>query len=148
MEAKGFRCGPIVYGHRRYRATLPFRHALLRRPLGRHYPCYRARNERKEFIFGRWDEQGELVACVLLRPLGGRQARLRQMAVARHQQGYGHGHRLLRWVENWARGRGFRNLEMHARQHVLPFYRRIGYHPVKGPFREVGILHHKMVRHL
>lgn len=148
MGAGGFRCGPVAYGGRRYRTSLPFRHALLRRPLGIHYPRFRARTEKQEFIFGRWNAEGRLVACLLLRPLGKHRGKLRQMAVARSQQGRGHGGVLVGWVENWARRHGFRQLEMHARQHVLPFYRKLGYRPAAGPFREVGILHHKLIKDL
>ncbi len=89
-----------------------------------------------------------VVGCVLFRPDGEHGGRLFQMAVAPSRQGQGVGRQLVLHLEAHLRARGVQRIELHARQHAIPFYERLGYACFGEPYVEVGIPHRHMARSL
>jgi predicted GNAT family N-acyltransferase len=73
---------------------------------------------------------------------------LRQMAVDINMQGTGIGGAIVDFAEKTAKEKGFKILMMHARDVVISFYEKCGYHIADDGFTEVGIPHHKMEKHL
>jgi ribosomal protein S18 acetylase RimI-like enzyme len=130
-----------------YTAELELRYRVLREPLGR---------SRSEVVFPFEEESLHLLAleedavvgCVLFQPENPTSGRLLQMAVAPARQGRGLGQSLVRALEAELRMRGVRQLHLHARETVVPFYERLGYTVVGAPFVEVTIPHRHMRRTL
>ncbi|MBT2525800.1 GNAT family N-acetyltransferase [Streptomyces sp. ISL-99] len=73
---------------------------------------------------------------------------LGRLAVSREARGLGVGAALVRAIEDAARERGLRAVDLHAQTHALGFYERLGY-VVYGPeFADAGISHRAMRRAL
>jgi GNAT superfamily N-acetyltransferase len=123
------------------------RDEVLRRPLGRALSATDMDRDRLGVHFAavRGDE---VVACVGLYPDGEGLLRLRQMAVAPALQGHGLGAQVLSFAEDWARGRGVAEIELHAREPAIGFYERYSYAREGDIFEEVGIPHVVMRKRL
>jgi predicted GNAT family N-acyltransferase len=150
----------IAYGSEDYRRERALRDEILRKPLGLTLGDEQLEAERGQWHFGLFDRAGGLVGCVVVVPPGagdtsrpgpwhaGSEARLRQMAVAEPFQRQGHGRRLIAAVESLLAVRGVTRLVLHARQHVVPFYEKLGYRVVGDEFIEVTIPHRRMEKTL
>lgn len=123
------------------------RDEVLRKPLGRALSATDLARDRagRHFAAVRGDE---VVACVGLFPEADGVLRLRQMAVAPGLQGQGVGARLLAFAEEWARGAGAAEIDMHARVGAQGFYERSGYTREGAEFEEHGIPHVVMRKRL
>jgi ribosomal protein S18 acetylase RimI-like enzyme len=116
------------------------RFRVLREPLG---------YSRAEVIFEGEDDsmllaaldQGRVVACVMLTPNSPARGKLRQMAVHPSHQGKGVGRALVRHLEQALAAEGFEEIELHARDHAVAFYEKLGYAREGEPFIEVGLPH-------
>lgn len=69
-----------------------------------------------------------------------------RMAVVRERRGTGIGRRLLLFLIERARGRGFHRAVLDAQLHAEEFYRKQGFVPVGEIFEEAGIMHRRMER--
>jgi predicted GNAT family N-acyltransferase len=70
------------------------------------------------------------------------------MAVETKKQTSGVGRAIVFFAENIAKEKGYVLLMMHARDAVIPFYQKCGYHISGNGFEEVGIPHHRMEKQL
>ena len=120
---------------------------MLRRPLGIALSDRDTATDDKELHIAAF-ENGEVVGCVLLRPLGAGVVKLRQAAVYDRCQGQGVGARLVKHAEDMARARGFEVMEMHARTFARGFYEKLGYSAVGEEFIEATVLNIKMYKSL
>ena len=91
---------------------------------------------------------GKMVGCCILTRVDDTTVQLRQMAVDSALQQKGVGRQVLSFAESLAKGAGFKELVMNARDTVLPFYEKCGYRISGEPFTEVGVPHHKMQKEL
>lgn len=137
----------IPYDTPIYAAALELRHNILRRPLGLDLYAEDLTLEQHEWHYG-FEEQGQLVATVTLRPDKPGRVLLRQMAVAGDCQGRGLGRRLIELVEQSVRERGIGEIHLHARCEAEGFYQRLGYKRVGEEFLQVGIWHVEMNKRL
>lgn len=71
-----------------------------------------------------------------------------RVAVLRGWRGRGIGTRMVRALVEIARAAGYPEVALHAQQHSLEFYRRLGFVPEGAPFEEAGIPHRAMRLHL
>lgn len=71
---------------------------------------------------------------------------LGRLAVARTARGLGVGAALVRAVEDAARARGLKGVDLHAQTHALGFYERLGYEAYGPEFPDAGIPHRAMRR--
>jgi len=130
-----------------YTQELELRSLVLREPLGH------ARSD-VAFPFERESlhlvalEDSRVVGCVLFHPEQATTGRLFQMAVSAERQGQGAGKKLVHTLEAELKHRGIRDLHLHARQHVVTFYERLGYEVFGEPFVEVSVPHRHMRRTL
>lgn len=92
-------------------------------------------------------DRGRLVACVMLTPLSGTRGKLRQMAVHPPLWGTGLGRALVLHLEQALEARGFTEIELHAREHAVGFYEKLGYRREGPRFIEVGLPHFLMRKH-
>jgi predicted GNAT family N-acyltransferase len=94
------------------------------------------------------DAAGVLVATgrLLLRDDG--TAAIGRMATDASARGRGFGAAVLRVLQDEARRRGAREVELHAQVTARPFYERAGYRAVGAEYAEAGIRHVTMRRPL
>jgi predicted GNAT family N-acyltransferase len=67
-----------------------------------------------------------------------------QMAVAESHRRQGLGTRMVRLMAERLALEGFESLYLHAREHVVGFYRKLGCSVASEPFMEIGIPHVRM----
>ncbi|MBT2441909.1 GNAT family N-acetyltransferase [Streptomyces sp. ISL-36] len=73
---------------------------------------------------------------------------LGRLAVAKAARGLGVGVALVRAIEDAARERGLKAVDLHAQTHALGFYERLGYEAYGPEFPDAGIPHRAMRRML
>jgi predicted GNAT family N-acyltransferase len=73
---------------------------------------------------------------------------LGRLAVTRAARGLGVGAALVRAIEDAARARGLRAVDLHAQTQALGFYERLGYEAYGPEFTDAGIPHRAMRRGL
>jgi predicted GNAT family N-acyltransferase len=134
------------YDSDEYRAILAMRDRLLREPLGLTWSPADLEGESEQFHFGLYDETCDLIACLVIKPLDGRVAKLRQMAVDEPHRGAGAGRCLVQGVEDILREKGFARIEMDARKAASGFYLALGYQIEGDEFTQVTIPHFRMTR--
>ncbi|MEE1801591.1 GNAT family N-acetyltransferase [Streptomyces sp. NPDC101062] len=71
---------------------------------------------------------------------------LGRLAVSPAARGLGIGAALVRAIEDAARERGLRVVDLHAQTHALGFYERLGYEAYGPEFPDAGIPHRSMRR--
>jgi predicted GNAT family N-acyltransferase len=130
-----------------YVEELELRYRVLREPLGHPRSDVAFPFERESLHLVALDRT-DLVGCVLFHPEHATCGRLFQMAVAPERQGRGAGKMLVHALEAELVRRGFRDLHLHAREHVVTFYERLGYQVFGEPFVEVSVPHRHMRRTL
>jgi ribosomal protein S18 acetylase RimI-like enzyme len=137
----------IAHGSSAYWATVDLREAVLRKPLGLQFSAEElaAESDSHHVACYRGDR---VVGCLVLRPLGDGDARMRQVAVVPEMQGQGIGTALVNFAEALARKNGYRRMILHAREAAVSFYEKLGYARVGDPFVEVTVPHWAMHKSL
>jgi len=129
-----------------YALECALRDEVLRRPLGLRLRDEDLAAEDRQWHFGLFAADGNLVACAVALPLSPVRVKIRQMAVAPAWQAQGIGRRLMEELERNLRARDLAAFELHARRTATGFYQKLGYKAVGAEFFEVGIPHVKMVK--
>jgi ribosomal protein S18 acetylase RimI-like enzyme len=140
-------CGEVRHGTGAYATTVTLRDAVLRKPLGLSFNPQELAQECDSFHLACWLD-GNLVGCVVLKPVGNGQVRLRQMAVAKKYQRAGIGTRLIAHAEAFLARRGYHEIVLHARETAVALYERLGYRKEGDRFIEVNIPHFAMRKEL
>ena len=135
------------FGSKAYGEMLSLRKRILRDPLGLKWTEEEESWEPREQHFGVRVDSG-VVACVVIRPLGNRAAKLRQMAVEPAWQGTGIGRGLMEGVERILITDELDRIELNARDTAVGFYEKLGFRKMGEEFLEVTIPHWKMVKTL
>ena len=93
-------------------------------------------------------DDAKLIGCVLLVPLDENltKGQLIQMAVDHHWQGKGLGKQLVKSLLDFAKTKGFVEIEIHSRADVTPFYEALGFTVFGDTFEEVGLVHQHLRR--
>lgn len=133
----------VACGSPQYHQTLDLRNEILRRPFGLQFTPEDRKNDEPDFHLACYHE-GRLVGCLILKALSPTEFKMRQFAVADDCQRRGVGTALVAFAERFALERGFRVIELHARETAVPFYEKLGYQSVGGRFFELNIPHFKM----
>jgi len=128
-----------------YPQVYHLRDEILRKPLGLSLANEDLSDDAKDMIFIAL-QQGNVIACLLLRTINLELIKLRQMAVAEAWLGKGIGKMLVQHAENYCKLAGYKQIELHARKHAVPFYENSGYKIEGGMFTEVNIPHFKMLK--
>ncbi len=152
MPPAGFRTNDVIFrevplGNSEYDAAIRLREAVLRRPLGLALSVEEMAGEPecRHFV---GVAGTEVIATLLLKPLGAETVKMRQVAVDPALQGSGVGARLVQFAEASARDLGFHTIVAHARETALGFYRRLGYAVEGEPFIENTIPHRRVSKAL
>jgi N-acetylglutamate synthase-like GNAT family acetyltransferase len=102
--------------------------------------------EEKDQIHIVAEENGEVLGVVLLQKLNNNTAKMRQFAVKDKYQNQGIGTELVAFFEDYAVEHGFTNIELHAREKAVRFFKQSEYERVGEVFKEVTLNHYKMVK--
>lgn len=137
--------------------AIDLRLRLLRQPLGLSFSAEELASEGPPQIHPAILLDDRVVACAQLIPSGAGGVvaagvaplvqgvwRLRQVAVEDGFQRRGLGRRLMDHTERLAQAAGGTELWLHAREPVVGFYLRLGYHTVGASFMECGLAHVRM----
>jgi predicted GNAT family N-acyltransferase len=147
LRRDGIELRELEFGTTDYDASVTLRSHVLREPLGLRPGPDERREESGLVHLGAFDGT-RLVACLMLHEVGEGQVRMRQVAVDFERQKSGIGTRLVRFSEEVAKRRGFREMVLHARETAIPFYERLGYTCYGEAFVEVTVPHRNMKRAL
>ena len=73
------------------------------------------------------------------------EAQLRYMAVAKNNQGFGIGKKLIEYMEERTRIEGTKKIVLHARENALPFYEKCGYRIIEKSYLMWGEIQHYLM---
>lgn len=135
----------VAYNSPDYYQCLDLREKVLRIPLGLTLSESDTNKEDKQFHFAILEE-GQVIACVVLKPTSHTAIQLRQMAVSQAFQGKGLGRDLVKFSENQIVKKGFLEIHMEARSHAVSFYQKLGYQQQGNPFDKLGMAHIRMTK--
>lgn len=139
----------VAHGSPDHTACVRLRDRILRAPLGLAFTPEELEAESGDWhLAGFADGRPEPVACLVLTPLGGGIAKMRQVAVSETLRGRGHGKAIVEFAERFAAGRGMEEMVLNARENVVAFYEKLGYEAEGDRFVEVTLPHRKMRKHL
>ncbi len=144
----GYCIRQIEFGTPEFDLALALRNRILREPLGLEFYERDIEKEYDSYHFGAFDAQIHLYGCLTMQVLKDTTVKMRQVAVRSESQGKGIGTQMVRFVEHWAKGRGYAKIVLHARDVALPFYKKLQYGVVGKAFMEVGIKHYKMEKEI
>ena len=138
----------IEFGTPEYDESVALRYEVLRKPLGLVYTPEQLAAEWSDMHFAAFDTSGKMVGILLLTSVNEHEIKMRQVAVAPDQQGRGVGAALVTASEEAAQSLNIKTMTLHAREHAVPFYLRLGYQTFGDAFEEVSIPHFKMEKEL
>lgn len=138
----------IEYGTPEYDQSIRLRDQLLRKPLGLEFKAEDLAEEWEQFHIVGYDEYQQMKSVLVFKPLDNEKLKMRQVAVLETEQGKGIGKKMVQFSEAWAKFRGYKHIELNAREIAFDFYLSIGYKKTGTAFEEVGIAHWKMVKKL
>lgn len=137
----------IDHGSVEYQQMVKLRDDILRKPLGLFFTPQELEGEKNNLLIAAFEDEQMLGCCMLVEEQPG-VMRLRQMAVLNNLQGKGIGRAIMNFAENLARDGGYKVLRMHAREHAVGFYEKVGYSIKGNKFEEVTIPHYVMEKML
>ena len=146
----------VDWGSAAYALTIALRYDMLREPLGLHFTLNDLEHEQDSVHWAGFNEDGEVLACLVLRPASpvsilpesyalDEAYQMRQVAVKPSYQGLGLGRALVLHSQSWLRDQVKASLVfLHARPGAVGFYKKLGYQAYSEPLLEVGLLHTRM----
>ncbi len=126
---------------------IALRMKLLLEPLGIGRSFIEIHKDKEDILIGVFEHR-KLLGCCILTPRKKDTIQLRQMVVDTTWQGKGVGRALIVFSEKIAIKKKYTKLILHARNTVIPFYLKSGFHISSPEFVEVGIEHHQMEKYL
>ena len=146
----------VGWGSCAYALTVALRYDMLREPLGLHFNLNDLDNEQDSIHWAGFSEEGEVLACLVLRPASTRSVlpqnytaeeayQMRQVAVKPGYQGLGLVRQFVLHTQNWLLEQpNARLVFLHARPQAVGFYDKLGYRSYHEPLMEVGLWHTRM----
>ena len=134
----------VEFGTPAYEELVHLRDEVLRKPLNLTFHPEDLALEYDSYHFGLYNQQLELLATLILKPINDTTVKMRQVAVSPSHQSKGLGKELVKFSEVYARKKGFTLMELHARHEAVPFYQTMDYDIEGDQFMEVNIPHFKM----
>jgi predicted GNAT family N-acyltransferase len=138
----------IAYGSPAYQVELALRSQVLREPLGLGLTDQELILDRDDTHLGAYLDDSKLAGCLVLKKVSDTVMKMRQVAVDPSLQGKGIGRALVKEAEKICSARGIEEIQLNAREAVVPFYQALGYETFGSIFYEVTIPHMKMTKRL
>ena len=123
--------------------SIELRYKVLREPLGLVYTAAQLADEKDEIHIIALQNH-VVIGVVVLKKIGNKRLKMRQVAVDEQHQKSGIGKKMVIFSEEYAKQHGFGTIELHARDAAIDFYLKLNYHIVGDLFIEVGIPHYEM----
>jgi predicted GNAT family N-acyltransferase len=139
-------CLAINHFSLEYWQTVELRYQILRLPLQLDFTYQELRQENDSYHLAVVADNQAIMACLIMKPNGDTEIKMRQVAVAETQQGKGMGKILVEYAEEFSQKLGYQLISLHARETAVPFYLKLGYEIIGNQFEEVGIPHFKMTK--
>src|ERR1700730_6813947 len=117
----------VPFGSQLYERMKIFREELLWSPIGLRMGQSDIHEEESRVHIAPVERSSAGVVPVLLQPISAYYVKLRQMAVAKKEQGTGLGRRLVSFAEQTAKQIGFKEIELDARIKAVGFYEKLGF---------------------
>lgn len=137
----------IKFGSKDYYDLLEFRYINLRKPLNINWSSEDLKNENEQIHFA-LVKKNKIIGSCLLKQLGKKDARIRQMAISKEFQNNGYGKKLLRYAENYAFKQNIIKINIIARLSAVGFYIKEGYAKKGKVFIDVTVKSIKMIKFL
>jgi ribosomal protein S18 acetylase RimI-like enzyme len=134
----------IEFASPEYDEAIGLRYEILRKPLGLTYTVEQLAEEWDDFHLVAYDADYEMIGYLNFRIVDEKTLKMRQVAIAERAQNRGIGSELVKFSEQFAKGKGYEKIILHARETAIPFYEKNKYRIFGEPFVEVGIAHRKM----
>lgn len=138
-------CSLIDFATPTFDTNLDLRDRILRKPLNMVFTEDQISDEWDSFHFGIFISE-KLVGTLILKPINRGTVKMRQVAVDDIVQGQGIGGMLVHYSEVWAKSKGFKLIELNARETAKKFYENLDYITIGEVFIEVGLNHYKMTK--
>lgn len=137
----------IEHNSPEYWEMVELRDRVLRRPIGLELDRSGLMEEDYEFHIAVFLDEVP-VGGLILRPLSEIRLKMRAVAIDDGYRDLGLGSKLVNFAEEFARERGFNEMELNAREPAFRFYEKLGYEKISADFIEVGIPHALWLKHL
>lgn len=132
----------ITHGSHDYQKCVSLREDILRKPLGLDFTCEELEKEKAHIHIGGFVGD-DLCATAVLVPQNN-VLKMQRVAVREDLQGKGIASAMMKFCEDYALEKGFKEIYCHARETAVPFYQKNHYLPDGEPFMETTIPHRKM----
>lgn len=130
-------------------AYYQLRYEILRAPWGQAPGSEKTPDEDAQQHFAFFDEQQQIIGVIRLDSCDAQTGQIRFMAVAENVQRSGVGRLLMQFAEEKASALKLTKIILHAREHALAFYTKLGYQYVAQSHLLFGeIQHHLMSKEL
>ena len=130
-------------------AYYQLRYDILRAPWGQAPGSEKTPDEDAQQHFAYFDEQQQIIGVIRLDSCDAQTGQIRFMAVAANAQRKGIGRALMQFTEEKAREKQCTQMNVHAREHALEFYTKLGYQYLEKSHLLFGeIQHHLMSKEL
>lgn len=137
----------IEHNSPEYWEMVELRDRVLRRPIGLELDRSGLMEEDYEFHIAVFLDEVP-VGGLILRPLSEIRLKMRAVAIDDGYRDLGLGSKLVNFAEEFARERGFNEMELNAREPAFRFYEKLGYEKISADFIEVGIPHALWLKNL
>jgi ribosomal protein S18 acetylase RimI-like enzyme len=134
----------IEFASPEYDEAIGLRYEILRKPLGLTFTVEQLAEEWDDFHLAAYDADYEMIGYLNFKIVDEKTLRMRQVAIAERAQNRGIGTALVQFSEQFAKGKGYEKIILHARETAISFYQKNKYRIFDEPFVEVGIPHRKM----
>lgn len=138
----------VAFNSPEHKLTVTLRNEILRKPLGLEFSEEELSEEFDSFHLAAMNDNDEVVACLVLKPISPEEIKMRQVAVRDDQRGKGLGSLMVQFSEYFSSDNGFSLISLHARDVAKEFYENLNYEKVGDRFEEVGIPHYKFIKKL
>ncbi|OHX65814.1 GNAT family N-acetyltransferase [Flammeovirga pacifica] len=138
----------IAFDSSEYLLSVELRDEVLRKPLGLEFSKEELSEEFDSHHFVAMNDEDEVVACLVLKPISPQEVKMRQVAVKENQRGKNLGSLMVQFSEVFALDNGYDEIVVHAREVAKTFYEKLEYSVEGDQFEEVGIPHFKFRKKL
>ena len=137
----------IEYNSTDYSNELKLRDEVLRKPLRMSLYDENLAAEKNDIHIGAFIND-DIVGVLILTRLKANDVKMRQVAVKGIMQSKKIGSKMVRYAEDNAKNRGYKNILLNARKTGVEFYKKLGYETISEEFLEINIPHYKMSKYI
>lgn len=137
----------ITYGTPEYEISIDIRNEAFRKPWGLDIRDEDLTGDKDMEMFGGY-LNGKMIATIFLTADDKETARIKSVAILEEYRGLGLGRYLMDYVENIARKKGYKRVNLMGRVSVEEFYHKLGYKTLSEPYDYHTIPHIDMTKEL